>query len=133
MEIAVRTAVFALGTWPALLSAATCRVILKRRWHFQDLAKRRRSIGLRPSQCKDLRSSIFERRQPSRHRRNEYGLHDAQAGGKYDEQQDLARIPMQFGELPKPESEFTAYFAHVAPDQRNMRLDLQKARAWGCI
>ncbi len=53
--------------------------------------------------------------------------------GKYDEGQDLARIPMQYGELSSPESEFTVYFAHVAPDQCNMRLDLQKARAWVAI
>lgn len=50
--------------------------------------------------------------------------------GKYDEQQDLARIPMQFGKLPAAEPEFTAYFAHVAAAQCNLRLDLQKARAW---
>ena len=50
--------------------------------------------------------------------------------GKYDEQQDLARIPMQFGELPKAEPQFSVYFAHVATDQCNMRLDLQKVRAW---
>ncbi len=50
--------------------------------------------------------------------------------GKYDEQQDFARIPMQFGKLPQPEGEFTVYFAHVAANQCSMRLDLQKARAW---
>ena len=50
--------------------------------------------------------------------------------GKYDEQQDFARIPMQFGKLPRPEGAFTVYFAHVAADQCSMRLDLQKARAW---
>ena len=50
--------------------------------------------------------------------------------GKYDEQQDLARIPMKFGKLTHAEPEFTAYFAHVAANQCNLRLDLQKARAW---
>jgi hypothetical protein len=50
--------------------------------------------------------------------------------GKYDEHQDLARIAMKFGELPSPEPQFTVYFAHVAPTQCNMRMDLQKARAW---
>jgi len=50
--------------------------------------------------------------------------------GKYDEQQDFARIPMQFGKLQQAEPEFTAYFAHVAAAQCNLRLDLQKARAW---
>ena len=50
--------------------------------------------------------------------------------GKYDERKDLARIPMQFGELPSPESQFSVYFAHVAPDQCSMRLDIDNARAW---
>jgi hypothetical protein len=50
--------------------------------------------------------------------------------GKYDEAQDLARIPMEFGKLPEAEPAFTAYFAHVAPDECNLRLDLENARAW---
>jgi hypothetical protein len=50
--------------------------------------------------------------------------------GKYDEAQDLARIPMELGELPQAEPAFSAYFAHIAPDQCNLRLDLEKARAW---
>ena len=50
--------------------------------------------------------------------------------GKYDEQQDFARVPMQYGELPSPEDEFSVYFAHVAPKECSMRLDLAKSRAW---
>jgi hypothetical protein len=50
--------------------------------------------------------------------------------GKYDESHDLARIPMQFGKLPQAESAFSAYFAHVAADQCNLRLDVGKDRAW---
>lgn len=50
--------------------------------------------------------------------------------GKYDEAQDIARLPMQSGKLLQPEPAFTAYFAHVAPDQCNLRLDLEKARNW---
>ncbi len=50
--------------------------------------------------------------------------------GKYDETRDLVRIPMDFGKLQQAEPEFTAYFAHVAPNQCNLRLDLGKARAW---
>src|SRR6516164_5156120 len=50
--------------------------------------------------------------------------------GKYDESQDLVKIPMEFGKLPQAEPEFTAYFAHTAPNQCNLRLDLGKARAW---
>lgn len=50
--------------------------------------------------------------------------------GKYDETDDLVRVPMQYGELPEPENQFSIYFAHVAPDQCSMRLDLAKSRAW---
>ena len=50
--------------------------------------------------------------------------------GKYDETQDIAKIRMDFGELPKAEPEFTAYFAHTAPNQCNLRLDVGEARAW---
>jgi len=50
--------------------------------------------------------------------------------GRYNEDQDLARVPMQWGELPSPESTFSIYFAHVAPDHCTMRLDLNKTRAW---
>lgn len=50
--------------------------------------------------------------------------------GKYDEQQDLARIAMQFGKLPHPEAEFSVYFVHAAPGQCNMRLYLHNAGAW---
>jgi len=50
--------------------------------------------------------------------------------GKYDEANDLVRVPMQFGKLPQAETAFTAYFAHVATDQCNLRLDVGKDRAW---
>jgi hypothetical protein len=53
--------------------------------------------------------------------------------GKYDEHEDFARIPMQFGELSSPETQFSVYFAHVAPDQCSMRFDVDKARAWVVI
>ncbi len=53
--------------------------------------------------------------------------------GKHDEKDDVARVPMQVGELPNPESEFSVYFAHVAPTQCSMRLDLDQARAWTVI
>ncbi len=52
------------------------------------------------------------------------------SSGKYEEQQDLARIPMQFGELLSPESQFSVYFAHTAPDQCSMRIDVDRVRAW---
>jgi Protein of unknown function (DUF2911) len=50
--------------------------------------------------------------------------------GKYNKQQDLMRVPMELGELPNPEPQFSVYFAHVGADQCNMRVDLQSARAW---
>ncbi len=50
--------------------------------------------------------------------------------GKYEEQQDLVRAPMEYGELPSPEDEFSVYFAHIAPNQCSMRLDLEDSRAW---
>ena len=50
--------------------------------------------------------------------------------GRYDEGEDLARVPMEYGKLSRPENEFSIYFAHVARDQCSMRLDLESARAW---
>ena len=50
--------------------------------------------------------------------------------GRYDEREDLFRVPMEYGELSAPENEFSIYFAHVAPDQCSMRLDLGSSRAW---
>jgi hypothetical protein len=50
--------------------------------------------------------------------------------GRYDEQDDLIRIPMGYGQLDQPEGQFSIFFAHIAPGQCSMRLDLEKARAW---
>ena len=50
--------------------------------------------------------------------------------GKYDKNDDLARIPMGLGKLPSPEPEFSAYFAQAATKQCDLRLDLGKDRAW---
>jgi Protein of unknown function (DUF2911) len=51
-------------------------------------------------------------------------------GGKYDRDDDMIRVPMEYGVLSAPESQFSIYFAHVAPDQCSMRLDLASSRAW---
>jgi Protein of unknown function (DUF2911) len=51
--------------------------------------------------------------------------------GKYDENKDLLRAPMQWGELSSPESAFSIYFAQTAPGQCTRRVDLEKSRAWG--
>lgn len=50
--------------------------------------------------------------------------------GKYDKEEDLVRVPMDYGVLPSLENEFSVYFAHVAADQCSMRLDLERSRAW---
>lgn len=50
--------------------------------------------------------------------------------GRYDEQSDLVRLPMDHGQLQEPEGQFSIFFAHVAPEQCSMRLDLERARAW---
>jgi hypothetical protein len=46
--------------------------------------------------------------------------------GTYDEKSDLARVPMDSGELPGPESTLYVSFGHSAPDQCNIRIDLDK-------
>jgi hypothetical protein len=50
--------------------------------------------------------------------------------GRYDEHQDLLRVPMQWGALSSAESTFSVYFAHLAPGECTMRLDLEKSRTW---
>jgi hypothetical protein len=52
------------------------------------------------------------------------------ASGKYDEGADVFRVPMEYGELPSPENEFSIYFAHVAPEQCSMRMGLGDSRDW---
>lgn len=46
--------------------------------------------------------------------------------GAYDPQQDLVRVQMDSGELPSPEESLSVSFAHVAPQQCNIRFDLEK-------
>lgn len=50
--------------------------------------------------------------------------------GSYDEQQDVVRVAMEPGVLPTPESEFKVSFAHLAPDQCSLRLDLATVGHW---
>jgi hypothetical protein len=49
-----------------------------------------------------------------------------QTTGAYDDQQDLVRVQMESGELPSPEPEFRVSFAHIAPDQCSIRVDMDK-------
>jgi Protein of unknown function (DUF2911) len=44
--------------------------------------------------------------------------------GKYDETMDLVRVPMESGELPAPEAHLNVAFAHVAPNQCSLRLEV---------
>jgi len=44
--------------------------------------------------------------------------------GKYDESMDLVRVPMESGELPSPEAQLNVAFAHVAPNQCSLRLEV---------
>ncbi len=46
--------------------------------------------------------------------------------GTYNEQHDLVRVPMESGQLPTPDPEFSVFFAHVAPDQCSIRIDVEK-------
>jgi hypothetical protein len=54
----------------------------------------------------------------------------ADTSGRYDEKDDFLRVAMDFGQLDRAEDQFSIFFAHVAPGQCSMRLDLEKARAW---
>jgi hypothetical protein len=46
--------------------------------------------------------------------------------GNYDDSKDLVRVQLEAGELPSPEPEFSLSFAHTAPQQCNIRMDLDK-------
>ena len=52
------------------------------------------------------------------------------AGSPYSKAADLVRAPMQIGKLPSKEGRFQVYFAHVAPQQCNLRFDYGNTRAW---
>lgn len=53
--------------------------------------------------------------------------------GKYDEKDDLVRMKMEVGELPRPAETFSAYFAHTGPTECNIRFDLASDRAWASL
>lgn len=50
--------------------------------------------------------------------------------GRYEQQDDLARVPMDRAELPSPEENFKAVFVHVAPTQCNLRVYLHRSAVW---
>ena len=51
------------------------------------------------------------------------------AGSKYDEHQDLLRVPMQIGHLSTM-VKFKATFVHIAPRQCNLRIYYGKIGSW---
>ena len=53
------------------------------------------------------------------------------AGSPYDEKQDLVRVQMPTGKLPKPEDQLFVYMGHIAPKRCEMRVDYGKIRADG--
>ena len=50
--------------------------------------------------------------------------------GRYDERQDLVRVAMESGEVLMPEPQFSASFAHVAPNQCSLRLEMANTGSW---
>jgi hypothetical protein len=49
---------------------------------------------------------------------------------KYDEHQDLARSPMELGQLGEPAKELQLAFVRVAPKECNLRIYFGKDGAW---
>ncbi|MFZ0956915.1 MAG: DUF2911 domain-containing protein [Candidatus Sulfotelmatobacter sp.] len=52
------------------------------------------------------------------------------AGSKYDEKQDLARAPMEIGQVETPAKQPQILFGHTAAKQCNMRLYYETTGAW---
>ena len=52
------------------------------------------------------------------------------AGSKYDEKQDLARAPMEIGQVESPANQTQIVFGHTAAKQCNMRLYYETTGAW---
>jgi hypothetical protein len=51
-------------------------------------------------------------------------------GAAYDSAQDLARAPMDLGELPDPETQLQLSFAHMSAKQCSLRVYYQKTGAF---
>lgn len=52
------------------------------------------------------------------------------AGSPYDEKQDIARGPMELGEIGEPAKQLQVSFAHMGPKQCNLRLYYGKVGAF---
>jgi hypothetical protein len=53
------------------------------------------------------------------------------AGSTYNSAQDVARGPMDVGEIPEPVKELQLSFAHMGPKQCSLRVYYQKTGAFG--
>jgi hypothetical protein len=51
-------------------------------------------------------------------------------GAAYDEKQDLARTPMEIGQLPAAIEQPHVSFGHIAPKVCSLRVDFGKTGAW---
>lgn len=49
---------------------------------------------------------------------------------KYDEKQDLARAPMEIGQLSTPADKLSLYFGHTGPKKCEINVDFGKFRGW---
>ncbi len=58
---------------------------------------------------------------------------DLNAGAKRDPSQDVAKTPMQTGELEGGQNIATVYLAHSGPNQCDVRIVYGKTMAWGEI
>ncbi|MBO0911209.1 MAG: DUF2911 domain-containing protein [Acidobacteria bacterium] len=52
------------------------------------------------------------------------------AGVPYNNSQDVARAPMEVGEIPEPTKQLQLSFAHMAPKQCSLRVYYQKSGAF---
>lgn len=52
------------------------------------------------------------------------------AGSKYDEHQDLLRVPMQIGQVDRPEKQFRVLFGHLSPKVCSLRAYFGKTGSW---
>jgi hypothetical protein len=52
------------------------------------------------------------------------------SNARYEQQEDLLRVPMEIGTLSEPAKIVGVYFGHVAPKQCNMRIYHGKTGAW---
>jgi hypothetical protein len=49
---------------------------------------------------------------------------------KYEEGQDLVRVPMETGKLSQAEAQLRVTFVHLGPKQCELNLDFGRSRAW---